>query len=166
MLKIYCWQTNTVAYDLSRVYFDIDFFKTFDLEVILSVYIHSGTKIQSRTWMKLFCMLSPSEFEFGHIERIKNYVTIITTTGGLLRLEREICIPSFQQGCKYSSPLKQTAPETQGQHSVRPRKKKMTQTFPTFHRQQTHSCKGETPAGKANRKCLGKGTVYASAPLH
>lgn len=42
------------------------------------------------------------------------------TRGGLLKLERETCIPSFQQGWKYSSPLRQTAPETQGQHSVWP----------------------------------------------
>jgi len=41
----------------------------------------------------------------------------------------------------------------------------MTQTFATLRRQQTDSCKGETPAGKANRKCLGKGTVYTSAPF-
>jgi len=81
-----------------------------------------GAKIQSCTWMKLFCILSPSEFEFEHIQRMKTLAAIITI-GGLLRLEREICIPSFQQGCKYSSSLKQTAPEMQGQHSVRPRKK-------------------------------------------
>lgn len=52
----------------------------------------------------------------------------------------------------------------QGQHSVQPRKL-TTQTIPTLGRQQSHSCKGGTPAGKANRKCLGKGTVYTCAPL-
>lgn len=52
----------------------------------------------------------------------------------------------------------------QGQHSVQPRRS-TTQTSPTLGRQQSHSCKGETPAGKANRERLGKGTVYTCAPL-
>lgn len=43
--------------------------------------------------------------------------------------------------------------------------KKWHRTFPTLRRQQTHSCKRETPAGRANRKCLRKGTVYTPAPL-
>lgn len=82
------------------------------------------------------------------------------TTGGLLRLEREICIPSLQQGHQYSSPLRTKRPlEHKASILNNQGIKTGHRLAPTVGRQQTHSCKGEPPAGKANRKCLGKGTV-------
>lgn len=85
----------------------------------------------------------------------------IISTGGPLRLERDLhsLLPARLE---ILIPLQQMAPETQGQHSAQPRE--MTQTFQTLGRQHTQSCTGRTPAGKAERKCFWKGTVYTAAP--
>lgn len=82
--------------------------------------------------------------------------------GGLLGLERDICIRSFQQGCGCSPPSNPRAPETQGQHSERPRKE--TQTSQTLHRQQNQSCTGGTPAGKAEGNASEKGQSTLPLP--